>query len=195
MGRNCRYRPDPWYRDILFRTSAEALQQLARDPRFVGGEIGMVGVLHTWSRLLIYHPHIHYVVPGGARSHCQAPARPFQGVRQGQALRALRPVQPCTPGPGEGSGRCPRRRSKSAPRQQATETPRTQVRGSCEGRAHAGSSLKPTIQRKRYSRPPTDWINVLSVEATEDPGEALLDFHEISDLSAWLDGQVGRATA
>jgi len=38
-------------------------------------------------------------------------------------------------------------------------------------------------------------INSLSVEATEDPGEALLDFHEISDLSAWLDGQVGRATA
>ena len=51
---------------ILFRTSAEALQQLARDPRFVGGEIGMVGVLHTWSRALVYHPHVHYVVPGGA---------------------------------------------------------------------------------------------------------------------------------
>ena len=38
-------------------------------------------------------------------------------------------------------------------------------------------------------------INSLSVEATEDLGEALLDFHEISDLGAWLDGQVGRATA
>ena len=38
-------------------------------------------------------------------------------------------------------------------------------------------------------------INSLSVEATEDLGEALLDFHEISDLSAWLEGQVGRATA
>ena len=37
-------------------------------------------------------------------------------------------------------------------------------------------------------------INSLSVEATEDLGEALLDFHEISDLSAWLDGQVGCAT-
>ena len=36
-------------------------------------------------------------------------------------------------------------------------------------------------------------INSLSVEATEDLGEALLDFHEISDLSAWLDSQVGRA--
>lgn len=51
---------------ILFRVSAEALQQLARDARFVGGEIGMIGVLHTWKRDLLYHPHVHYLVPAGA---------------------------------------------------------------------------------------------------------------------------------
>lgn len=51
--------------NILFRTSAAALQQLAADPRFVGGTIGMVGVLHTWTRELNYHPHIHYLVPAG----------------------------------------------------------------------------------------------------------------------------------
>jgi hypothetical protein len=50
---------------LLFRASAAALQQLARDPRFVGGQIGMVGVLHTWARDLSYHPHVHYLVPGG----------------------------------------------------------------------------------------------------------------------------------
>jgi hypothetical protein len=50
---------------VLFRTSAAALQQLAQDPRFVGGQIGMVGVLHTWTRDLMYHPHVHYLVPGG----------------------------------------------------------------------------------------------------------------------------------
>jgi hypothetical protein len=52
--------------NILFRTSAAALQQLAQDPRFVGGRIGMVGVLHTWARDLSYHPHLHYLVPAGA---------------------------------------------------------------------------------------------------------------------------------
>jgi hypothetical protein len=52
--------------NILFRTSAAALQQLAQDPRFVGGRIGMVGVLHTWTRDLSYHPHVHYLVPAGA---------------------------------------------------------------------------------------------------------------------------------
>ena len=36
--------------NIFFRTSAAALQELALDPRFVGGQIGMLGVLHTWGR-------------------------------------------------------------------------------------------------------------------------------------------------
>ncbi len=54
--------------DLLFRCSAAALQQLAQDPRFVGGEIGMVGVLQTWARDLSYHPHVHYLVPGGGVS-------------------------------------------------------------------------------------------------------------------------------
>jgi len=51
--------------NLLFRASAQATQQLARDPRFVGGQIGLVGVLHTWTRQLAYHPHVHYLVPGG----------------------------------------------------------------------------------------------------------------------------------
>jgi hypothetical protein len=51
--------------DLLFTVSAAATQQLAQDRRFIGGRIGMVGVLHTWGRNLAYHPHIHYLVPAG----------------------------------------------------------------------------------------------------------------------------------
>jgi putative transposase/transposase-like zinc-binding protein len=51
--------------NTLFRTSAAALQTLALDPRFVGGTIGMIGVLHTWTRAMHYHPHVHYLVPAG----------------------------------------------------------------------------------------------------------------------------------
>jgi predicted RNA-binding Zn-ribbon protein involved in translation (DUF1610 family) len=51
--------------DLLFRASAEATQHLARDPRFVGGTLGLVGVLHTWARDLSYHPHVHYLAPAG----------------------------------------------------------------------------------------------------------------------------------
>jgi hypothetical protein len=54
--------------NLLFRASSAALQQLAQDPRFVGGRLGMVGVLHTWTRQLLYHPHVHYIVSGGGLS-------------------------------------------------------------------------------------------------------------------------------
>jgi hypothetical protein len=53
------------FSNSLFRSSAQALQDLALDPRFVGGKIGMVGVWHTWTRALHYHPHVPYRVPAG----------------------------------------------------------------------------------------------------------------------------------
>jgi Putative transposase/Transposase zinc-binding domain len=51
--------------DLLFACSAQALQDLAANPRHLGAQLGLLGVLHTWSRTLVYHPHIHYLVPGG----------------------------------------------------------------------------------------------------------------------------------
>jgi hypothetical protein len=50
--------------NILFHVSSQCLQLLARDKRFMGGETGMVGVLHTWSQTMEYHPHVHYIIPG-----------------------------------------------------------------------------------------------------------------------------------
>jgi hypothetical protein len=54
--------------NLLFKSSAAALQKLAKDPRFVGGDIGMMGGLHTWQRDMGYHPHVHFIVPGGGLS-------------------------------------------------------------------------------------------------------------------------------
>ena len=54
--------------DLLFAASAQALQDLAANPRRLGAQLGMLGVLHTWSRTLIYHPHIHYLIPAGGLS-------------------------------------------------------------------------------------------------------------------------------
>ncbi len=53
---------------LLFRTSAETLLQVARDPRHLGAEIGFFSVLHTWSQKLNIHPHVHCVVPAGGLS-------------------------------------------------------------------------------------------------------------------------------
>jgi hypothetical protein len=54
--------------NLLFKSSAAALQQLAKDQRFGGGDIGMMGGLHTWRRDMGYHPHVHFIVPGGGLS-------------------------------------------------------------------------------------------------------------------------------
>jgi len=50
---------------LLFRASSQAAQKLARDLRFIGGRTGLVGVLHTWTRNLFYHPQVHYLAPAG----------------------------------------------------------------------------------------------------------------------------------
>ncbi len=50
----------------LFKAAADAMKKLAKDPRFVGCDTaGFTGILHTWSRTLVYHPHVHFIVPGG----------------------------------------------------------------------------------------------------------------------------------
>lgn len=50
---------------VFFKAANEALQKLANDSRYVGGKLGMIAVLHTWARTLIYHPHIHFIVTAG----------------------------------------------------------------------------------------------------------------------------------
>jgi Putative transposase/Transposase zinc-binding domain len=54
--------------DLLFRTSAETLLEVARDPRHLGAEVGFFSVLHTWNQKLGLHPHVHCVVPAGGLS-------------------------------------------------------------------------------------------------------------------------------
>ena len=54
--------------DLLFRTSAETLLEVARNPEHLGVEIGFFSVLHTWSQKLTAHPHVHCVVPAGGLS-------------------------------------------------------------------------------------------------------------------------------
>jgi hypothetical protein len=59
-----RRRPSLIY-DILFHCAVSTLQTFAGNDRKLGARIGMTAVLHTHSRRLAYHPHVHLVVPGG----------------------------------------------------------------------------------------------------------------------------------
>lgn len=53
--------------EALFRASSRALVEVAAATRALkGSQLGFLGVLHTWGRdPLVYHPHVHYLVPGG----------------------------------------------------------------------------------------------------------------------------------
>jgi len=51
--------------DLLFKTASETLLQLSQDPKLLGGQMGITAVLHTWTRQLEFHPHVHCVVTAG----------------------------------------------------------------------------------------------------------------------------------
>jgi hypothetical protein len=51
--------------DLLFAASWGALQQVTRNPAFLGAQTGALAILHTWGQTLTLHPHIHMLVPSG----------------------------------------------------------------------------------------------------------------------------------
>jgi hypothetical protein len=51
--------------DILLKAAAETIRIIGADPQHLGGETGMIAILHTWGQTLTHHPHAHCVVPGG----------------------------------------------------------------------------------------------------------------------------------
>jgi hypothetical protein len=53
---------------LLMRTAVAAVQKLCRDPHYLGARIGCLAVLHTWTRALLYHPHVHLLVTAGGLS-------------------------------------------------------------------------------------------------------------------------------
>ena len=51
---------------LLFQAATATLASFGNDPRHLGGELGIVAILHTWGQTLVQHLHLHCVVPGGA---------------------------------------------------------------------------------------------------------------------------------
>ena len=50
---------------ILMTQAAKALMKLAADERYLGARPGVMAVLHTWTRAMLYHPHVHMLVTAG----------------------------------------------------------------------------------------------------------------------------------
>src|SRR3989475_1364740 len=87
--------------DLLFRTSAEPLLEVARTPEHLGADIGFFSVLHTWSQHLTLPPHVHCVVPAGglspdhsrwihARENYFLPKKVLRKVFRGKFVDALK---------------------------------------------------------------------------------------------------------
>jgi hypothetical protein len=53
---------------LLFEAVSRTLLTLGEDPKRLGGQIGLTCVLHTWTRELEFHPHLHCIVSGGGLS-------------------------------------------------------------------------------------------------------------------------------
>ncbi|MBM3957559.1 MAG: IS91 family transposase [Gemmatimonadetes bacterium] len=86
---------------LLFRAAADTLAAFGQDPKYLGGELGLIAILHTWGQALVQHLHLHCVVPGGALARDGArwlsakrgflfPVRALAAVFRGKYLDLLR---------------------------------------------------------------------------------------------------------
>ncbi len=65
--------------DLLLKTAARTLQEIAANPKHLGARLGFFAILHTWGQTLVHHPHVHCVVPAGglaADGRTWKPCRP-----------------------------------------------------------------------------------------------------------------------
>ncbi len=85
---------------LLFRTVWQTLSRFGKNPKHLGGELGMSAVMHTWGQTLDQHVHLHCLVPGGALS-CDGkwreakstylfPVKALSRVYRGKMVSALR---------------------------------------------------------------------------------------------------------
>ena len=94
---------------LLLKSAAGALLKLAADPHYVGGMVGVLAVLHTWTRTLVYHPHVHCLVPGGgvsrdgrwmpARGRYLVPVKALSRIFRGMFRDAMAKELPDVPVP------------------------------------------------------------------------------------------------
>lgn len=63
---------------LLFKAASQTLIQFGKDKSQLGAQLGFFGMLHTWGQTLWFHPHLHFVVPGGGLSldgKCWVPSK------------------------------------------------------------------------------------------------------------------------
>ena len=54
--------------NLFYHAAAYTLLKFGKDSKYLGAQLGFIGVLHTWGKGLCYHIHLHFIVPGGGLS-------------------------------------------------------------------------------------------------------------------------------
>jgi len=90
---------------LLFDAAAQTLIEFGENPRWLGGEIGVTMVLHTWGQTLSQHLHVHCLVTGGAlgpdgrwihpRRGFLFPVKALSTVFRGKFIAALKHAFDC----------------------------------------------------------------------------------------------------
>ena len=88
---------------LLFNSAAATLHRFAEDPKWLGAELGVTMILHTWSQTLEQHLHVHCLVSAGgltatgqwraSKPHFLFPVRALSRVFRGKLLSGLSETQ------------------------------------------------------------------------------------------------------
>ena len=85
LGELARSNPRAVY-GLLFEAASQSVREMAADPKYLGAQVGLVAVLHTWGQTLSLHPHLHVLATGGGLS-CD----PTGQIDENPCWRACRP--------------------------------------------------------------------------------------------------------
>ncbi len=134
---------------VLMQASAAAIIELARDPRYVGGTVAVLAVLHTWTQQLNLHPHVHCLVSGGGISedgkHLASGTPEVPGTHQGSRQVGARQV------PGVAAAKAPRPRHPRRGVAHALDPPRHRLGQRRAGRARIPRPLR--LSHRSHQRP------------------------------------------
>ena len=83
------YQQQAWFYDAMFAAVSSTLNTFARDAKHLGGTPGFTAVLHTWTRQMAYHPHLHVIMPGVVLSEDGLSLRKAKGAKYLFPVKAL----------------------------------------------------------------------------------------------------------
>ena len=181
--------------DLLFSSASRTLLELGRDERHLGALLGVTAVLHTWSRDLRFHPHLHCVVTGGglategdrwisSRQKYLFPVRVLSDLFRGKFISALNRargpwnVRPARDGAPREAAHAPRRSvrrcsGRSADRRRRAEAAHRDAGGPPPRPLPQDATLAVDVEGARGAEPERRRADRVRLDRERQPAQAL----------------------